>query len=148
MEDKMNSIGYDKNMEKCLLTVVIPAYNTANHLKICIESVLNQNLKSLQIIIIDDCSSDSTPDIIDYYERNYSNIKVCRNNNRIGPGCSRNIGLTLTDTKYIAFLDSDDWIDFSAYWEAIYELESNDSLQIAVFGIKTEYNSPEYSTNR
>ena len=144
----MNNIGYNEDIDKCLLTVIIPVHNTVNYLKRCIESVLNQNLKSIKIIIIDDASSDGTSDIVEYYERKYPYIKSHRNNDRNGPGYSRNVGLSLTDTKYVAFLDSDDWIDSSAYWESIYELENDESIQIAIFGIKTEYNSPEYSSSR
>lgn len=131
-----------KSMLEKKLTVIIPVYNTGNFLKRCINSLINQTLKELEIIIVDDNSSDDSPKIAKEYASNYTNIKYFRNSSTLGPGGARNVGLNLVNTKYVCFLDSDDWVDTNTYKSAISILDEEDSCDIAIYGIKTEYNTP------
>jgi glycosyltransferase involved in cell wall biosynthesis len=135
-------------MENNFLTVIIPAYNTGNFLERCINSVINQSLKDLEVIIIDDNSTDNTFEIIQKYVKNFSNISFYHNSSNLGPGGSRNIGLKYVKTKYVCFLDSDDWIDTNAYKEAVNILEENYECDMTICGIKTEFDSPYCSSER
>lgn len=125
-----------------LLTVIIPVFNTANLLKRCLDSLLNQVNKEIEILLIDDCSTDNSLDVIKRYTQKYANIRYIVMEKRSGAGAARNNGLEKITTKYVCFLDSDDWIDSDTYEKVINFLENNDNCDIAMFGIKTEYDSP------
>jgi len=93
-----------------LISVIIPTYNRAYILHKAVESVLSQTFKNIELIIIDDASEDSTPELIkDYAKKSQIPIIYHRNPERLGPAASRNIGIKLAKGKFIAFLDSDDW---------------------------------------
>lgn len=120
-----------------IISVVIPLYNSEKYIARCIESVINQSFKSIEVIIIDDNSSDNSSIIVaSYLEKNH-NIKYIKNNSQFGVSYCRNIGLHNVDSKYIMFLDSDDWIDLNCLSRAIEKFNSNDDIDIVVWEIKT-----------
>lgn len=92
-----------------LVSIVIPAYNAAETIIPCIESVLNQTYKHLEIIVIDDGSKDATKEIVKEYRKKYciDNLQFIYQDNA-GPSAARNRGIELAKGEYIAFLDSDD----------------------------------------
>ena len=94
--------------------VVIPVYNTENYLVKCVESVLNQNYEALQVVLVDDGSSDGSGEICDDFARRDSRVKVIRQVNK-GKIESRYIGASNIETDYITFVDSDDWIAADTY---------------------------------
>lgn len=96
------------------LTVIVPAYNEECYIEECVLSIINQNYKSIQIIIVDDGSTDRTGAICDKLESIYNEIKVYHIENR-GIYGARKYGLEKTCTEYVTFVDSDDWIDVDAY---------------------------------
>lgn len=124
-------------MEKPLLTVIIPIYNTANYLQRCIETVVNQTIKNINIILINDGSTDDSEIIIKKYVAKYSNISYIKLEKNVGVGNARNLGIKKATTKYITFLDSDDWID-AAYYEKMLESIIQDESDVCISGIKTE----------
>ena len=117
-----------------MLSVIIPAYNVEKYIERCITSVLNQNLKDIEIIIIDDGSKDKTAEICQKLSQKNKNIifKQVKNG-----GCSaaRNIGLSIAQSKYVAFLDSDDWVDLNMYGDMVNEAERN-KADIVICGFK------------
>ena len=92
------------------ISVIIPVYNEEKHLEECLNSIINQTLKDIEIIIINDCSTDNTKNIIDKYLLKYPNIKVINNEVNKGVGACRNIGISISKGDYISFIDSDDYI--------------------------------------
>lgn len=106
------------------LSVIIPVYNTMKTLDKTVESVLNQSLSDIQIIMVDDGSPDGAGDRCDELADIYDNIQVIHKCNQ-GLGLARNSGMELAAGEFIAFLDSDDWIEKDAYKECIEILESN-----------------------
>ena len=92
-----------------LFSIVIPVYNVKDYLTTCIESILNQQFKNYEIILIDDGSSDGSEVICDTYANKYENIKVIHKINE-GPAIARNIGIHNSEGKYIIYLDSDDML--------------------------------------
>ena len=92
-----------------LISVIIPVYNTAPYLPRCLDSVINNDYKNLEIICVNDGSTDSSPEILRGYEKNDSRIKVFDVKNG-GVSRARNTGLDNALGEYIAFVDSDDWI--------------------------------------
>ncbi|MGV8984105.1 glycosyltransferase family 2 protein [Clostridium sp.] len=91
------------------ISVIIPVYNTQEYVRKCIESVLLQSLEDIEIIIVDDGSTDNSLSIIKEYEGNDKVILISKENQ--GQGAARNDALDVCSGKYIAFLDSDDYID-------------------------------------
>ena len=108
-----------------LLSVIIPAYNVEKFLVKCVDSVVNQTYKNIEIIIVDDGSTDSTPQLCDELASKYKNIKVIHQANQ-GLARTRGVGINASTGEYIAFIDSDDYIDLNAYAKAIQVLEEND----------------------
>lgn len=94
--------------------VVIPIYNTEKYLAKCVESVLNQNYEALQVVLVDDGSSDDSGEICDDFARRDSRVKVIHQVNK-GKIESRYIGAANAKTDYITFVDSDDWIAENTY---------------------------------
>lgn len=105
-------------MEVKKITVIIPIYNAEKYLKKCVESVINQSLKDIEIILINDGSIDNSLKICKEISRFDSRIKVISQKNR-GVSDARNKGLKLAKGEYIAFIDSDDFID-ETFLEKLY----------------------------
>ncbi|MBR0097108.1 MAG: glycosyltransferase family 2 protein [Synergistaceae bacterium] len=119
-----------------LLSVIIPAYNTAKFLNKCVESVANQTYKNIEIIIVDDGSQDNTPQICDELANKFNNIKVIHQENQ-GSNITRRNGFNASRGEYIAFVDSDDYIYLNSYETAIKILEENnaDMVQFGIYDV-------------
>lgn len=91
-----------------LISIITPVYNAEKYIRQCIESVVSQSYQRWELILIDDCSKDSSVCIISEYLSD-SRIKLFKNEKNLGPALTRNIGLDNTKGDYIAFLDSDDF---------------------------------------
>ena len=100
------------------VSIIVPIYNSEKHLRDCLDSLVNQTLKDIEIIVVDDASTDKSFEIIMEYENKYPNmIKVFKNDQNKGQGASRNIGMSLSSGEYIGFLDSDDYVTPTMYEE-------------------------------
>lgn len=102
--------------EEIKFSVVIPIYNVEKYLNRCLDSVINQTYKNLEIILIDDGSNDSSPNICEYYKEKDDRIKVIHKANQ-GLGMARNTGIDAATGDYICFFDSDDFVDLSLFSE-------------------------------
>ena len=118
-----------------LVTVIIPVYNVEQYLEECIESVLRQTYTNIEIILVDDGSSDKSGKICDTYAQKHTNIKVFHKING-GLSSARNYGLTNATGEYIYFLDSDDYIADETIQELLNVAEKND-LDILFFGAES-----------
>ncbi len=124
-------------MSKPLLTVIVPVYNTSEYLSRCIESVLNQTINDIAVIIVNDGSTDNSEEIIKKNFIKRSNIEYIKLEKNIGVGNARNLGIEKAKTKYITFIDSDDWVD-AAYYENMLRIIEYDQSDVCISGIKTE----------
>lgn len=106
-----------------LISIIIPAYNIENHIASCLDSLLNQTYKNIEIIAIDDGSSDRTGEIIDKYAEKYKNIKVIHKDNN-GVSAARNSGIDIASGDYIGFVDGDDTVD-----EEMFEILINNAIK-------------------
>lgn len=97
-----------------LVSVIVPIYNTEKYLPKCIESICRQTYRHLQIILVDDGSSDRCGEICDEYTRKDERVEVIHQQNS-GVVTARNAGLSLAKGEYLAFVDSDDWIEPEIY---------------------------------
>lgn len=98
----------------CMLSIIVPIYNVEPYLEICLKSLTRQTLRDLEIILIDDGSTDRSGEIAQRFAYEDSRIRLVRQHNQ-GQGIARNVGLDLANGKYVAFVDSDDWVILSAY---------------------------------
>lgn len=117
------------DMELPLISVIIPVYNVEKYLERCIESVCNQSYKNLEIILIDDGSTDGSGRICDKKREGDVRIIVYHKENG-GQGTARNKGLDLCSGKYITFLDSDDMMESSCI-EELYDFLVKNNLDIS-----------------
>ena len=118
------------------ISVVIPCYCVEKYLDRCLNSIVNQSLKNIEIILIDDGSPDSVPQMCDDWQQQDSRIKVVHKKNE-GLGFARNSGLEIASGEYVAFVDSDDFVD-RVMFENLYK-EAMASNADAVFcGFKRE----------
>ncbi|MGL5903815.1 MAG: glycosyltransferase family 2 protein, partial [Cetobacterium sp.] len=98
------------------ISVIIPAYNAEKTIDRCLNSIVNQTLKELEIIIVNDGSKDKTDEVCKTWEKKDSRIKLISNRN-MGCSYSRNYGIRIAKGKYLTFVDSDDFIDENMYFE-------------------------------
>ena len=101
------------------VSIIVPVYNVESYLDKCLNSLVNQTLKEIEIIIVNDGSTDNSKKIIDKYAKKYKNIIAITKENG-GVSEARNLGLTKATGEYIAFLDSDDWVELDMY-EKMYQ---------------------------
>jgi len=109
-----------------LISIIIPIYNTEKYLKKCIDSVLSQTYDNLEIILIDDGSSDNSLSICQWYEKRYNKVKVIHQTN-MGVSLARNVGINVAKGKLISFVDSDDWIESSMLEKLYLAIEKTNS---------------------
>ena len=96
------------------ITVVVPIYNVSKYLRQCLDSIVNQTLKEIEIILVNDDSPDPEDDTIcKFYERNYQNVIYIKHGKNKGLGGARNTGIEKANAKYITFIDSDDWLELT-----------------------------------
>lgn len=129
----------------CKVSVIVPVYNVEKYLHKCIESIINQTLSSIEIILIDDGSTDNSSYIIDEYAKIDSRVKVIHKENG-GQSSARNIALDMARGEYIGFVDSDDWLELDMY-ENLYNLIRESESDIAVCGRQT-YDEDGKLTNK
>ncbi|MBR6909457.1 MAG: glycosyltransferase family 2 protein, partial [Lachnospiraceae bacterium] len=116
-----------------MINVIIPVYNIQKeYLKRCIDSVLAQTYKDIEIILVDDGSSDGSGDVCDEYASLNANVKAFHKENG-GSSSARNIGIKEASGEYIGFVDSDDYIEPDMY-EVLYEAIVRNNAKCAQVG--------------
>lgn len=123
------------------LSIIIPVYKVEKYLNHCIQSVVNQTLQDIEIILVDDESPDNCPQMCDEYAKKDSRIKVVHKKNG-GLGFARNSGLEVATGEYVTFLDSDDFVDLYTY-EHLYNLAVTNKLDAVYYKFKRFVNENE-----
>lgn len=114
------------------LSIIVPVYNTAAYLKQCIESILSQSVAEIELILVDDGSTDESGSICDDYAQKDTRVLVYHGKHR-GPCFSRKLGLERASGEYVTFVDSDDFVAKSSYELAWKDMERG--IDIISFGI-------------
>ena len=136
-----------------MVSIIIPVYNVEKYLQECLESAINQTYKNIEIIAINDGSTDSSLAILEEYASKYGNLKIVNQENK-GMSGARNAGLKVANGEYIYFLDSDDFIDLNMIEECVVLAEKN-NLDIINFDahvfydgdFKSDFN-PKYNRSK
>ena len=113
------------------VSVIIPCYNSVKYLRECMDSILNQTLNEIEVICIDDGSTDKTPDILEEYAHADHRVTVLYQENKFA-GTARNLGMTRAKGEYLIFLDSDDFFDLNML-KLVYSKVKEDCGDILVF---------------
>ena len=100
------------------ISIIVPVFNVEKYLSECLNSLINQTLKDIEIICVDDGSTDSSPSILEEFRNKDERIKVIRQENS-GVSVARNNGLAIAQGEYVGFVDSDDWVD-ADFFEKLY----------------------------
>lgn len=116
------------------VSIILPVYNVAEYLEQCLDSLINQTLKDIEIICINDGSTDNSLEILNQYVKKDSRIKVINKQNG-GQGIARNLGIDIASGEFIGFADPDDWVDSEMY-EQMYNQAKALSSQIVICGYK------------
>ncbi|WIK66112.1 glycosyltransferase family 2 protein [Globicatella sanguinis] len=124
------------------IAVVVPVYNMQERLEICLESILNQTYSNLEIILINDGSSDDSPNICEEYSRKDSRIKVIHQENQ-GLSAARNRGIRESISDYLVFIDSDDYVGEHYVANLVFALKMSDTLLASCQFKKTNRNNLE-----
>lgn len=132
-------------MERDLISIIVPVYNVQEYLKKCINSMLIQSYKNIEIILVDDGSTDESSSICDLYVKKDNRIKVIHKENG-GLSDARNIGIKSARGKYITFVDSDDEIELN-YISYLYELIKDNNMSICSYSIITNNKKINYGAN-
>ena len=120
-----------KGNDKPCISVIIPVYNVEKYLRQCLDSVVNQTLKDIEIICVDDGSTDGSLKILKDYAVKDSRIKIIKQKNK-GAATARNKGLENSKGEFLYFIDSDDYLEFDAF-EKIYKKITETNAEICVF---------------
>lgn len=121
-----------KNTEP-FISIIMPVFNSESVVGCAIESIINQSLQEWELLIVDDCSSDRTCEVIDEYVKRDCRISLYRKKKNEGPGKAKNLGLQMAKGKYVTFVDSDDWIDGNAYYDMSFDKTITYDVVIAGF---------------
>lgn len=116
------------------VSVIVPVYKTEKFLKKCLDSIISQTLKDIEIICVNDGSPDNSLEILNLYAAKDKRITVINQTNS-GLSCCRNNGMKVATGEFISFVDSDDWIN-KDYLEKLYNAAEKNNADIAVCGIK------------
>ena len=127
-----------KKLFNNLISVIIPVFNVESYLEEALNSVINQTYVNLEIIVINDCSSDRCGEICERYAKIDDRIIVLHNESNKGLATTRNIGLSIVRGSYVFFLDSDDWIELNAI-EVLVESAVKNNADIVVARKYDEY---------
>lgn len=106
------------------VSIIVAVYNIQDYIEECIFSLLNQTYENIEIILIDDGSTDNSSEVCDEYERKFLNIKVVHKKNE-GLSAARNRGISEATGEYIVFVDGDDWLEKSAIKTLVWLIEEN-----------------------
>lgn len=120
------------------VSVIIPVYNVEKYLAQCLDSVCAQTLKDIEIICVNDGSTDGSAKILDEYAKKDARIRIITKKNA-GLGAARNSGLDIAVGEYVAFIDSDDWV-VADYYEKLYDAVVKQNADVSVSNMPYYYN--------
>ena len=128
----------------CKVSIIVPVYNVEKYLERCLDSLINQSFHDIEILAINDGSTDRSLEILKKYESTDNRIKIINNSN-VGVSETRNIGIMESKGEFIVFVDSDDWIDKDMI-EKMYKFMTNEKSDMVICTYIREFR--EYSKEK
>ncbi len=127
------------------VSIVVPVFNTEKYLRKCIDSLLNQDYQNIEVLLVDDGSTDNSGTICKEYIKKDKRIKYTRTPN-MGVSHARNVGIKASTGEYLMFVDSDDYIQSKTILTSV-EFAAKNNLDLVRFGMQQEYNNRFYRIN-
>ena len=127
-----------------MISIIIPVYNAEKYIEKCVDSLVNQTYKNLEIILVNDGSTDNSGSLCDSFAAKDDRIKVIHKQNG-GVSSARNAGLDAAEGIYAAFVDSDDNLEITAYEKSVSEMQQH-NLDLLIFGYETVF--PDHSIKK
>ena len=124
------------------LSIIVPVYNVEKYLNKCLDSLVHQNMKNYEIIVVNDGTKDNSQDIIDEYVKEYPNLVKSYIKENGGLSDARNYGLQYATGKYLSFFDSDDYVD-ADYYSTMFELAEKNDLDLVVADLEYVWENNE-----
>lgn len=133
-------------MNEKLVSVIVPVYNAELFLSKCINSLINQDYKKIEIILVNDGSNDNSKTICDEFSLKDSRITVVHRENK-GVSSARNLGLEMCSGDFIMFIDSDDWIELNTI-STLMNIQDESNYDLIMYGLSREYLELKKTTNQ
>lgn len=130
-------------MKQPKVSVIIAVYNTEKYIEKCLDSLLSQTYPNIELVVVNDCSTDNSLKILKKYTKKYSNIILIDNKENRGLSYSRNIGLENASGEYIGYIDSDDYVD-QDYYEKFMTKIIKEKSDMAIADMKIVYEDGSY----
>lgn len=124
--------------DRPLVSVIMPIYNSEKYLREAIGSILQQSLRNIELILVDDCSEDSSLIIAKQIAEHDSRVTVISQKKNLGPGAAKNLGIEYANGIYLAFCDADDWVEENMY-ECLYNKIESSASDVVVCGLVQDY---------
>lgn len=137
----MNDFSEKKKDDRSLISVIVPIFNTRQYLDACVKSLVEQSYPDIEIILVDDSSTDGCAEKCDLWAASDPRVRVIHQENR-GLSSARNAGVAASTGAYLSFVDSDDWVDRDFYRTLLTEIKENQA-GIAASGVKKLYQNTE-----
>lgn len=128
------------------VSIIVPIYNVEKYLHQCVDSLLNQTLREIEVILVDDGSPDSCPRICEEYKKKDTRVKVVHKQNG-GLSDARNAGMKLVEGEYVAFIDSDDYVDLHMF-EKLYAVAKERNLDVCYCDYNFDYDGKTQPANK
>lgn len=133
-------------MKNPKISVIVSVYNTEKYIEKCLDSLFNQTYSNIEIVVINDCSTDGSLKILKKYAKKHDNMILIENKENRGLSYSRNVGLEKATGEYIGYIDSDDYVD-PTYYEQMMKAIKKEKSEIAIADMKIVYEDgsfPDY----
>lgn len=128
------------------VSIIVPIYNVEKYLRQCVDSLLNQTLREIEVILVDDGSPDGCPSICEEYKKKDARVKVVHKQNG-GLSDARNAGMKLVEGEYVAFIDSDDYVDLHMF-EKLYAEANKRNLDVCYCDYNFDYDGTTRPANK
>ncbi|MHC0036442.1 glycosyltransferase [Pseudoneobacillus sp. C159] len=128
------------------VSIVVPIYNVEKHLAKCLDSIISQKLDDIEIILVNDGSTDKSGEIAEQFSEKDNRIKVIHKENG-GLSSARNEGMKIASGEYLVFIDSDDWLEPDMF-EVMYNAASNIQADVVISGYTIDFNNEGYSIDK
>ena len=130
IQTRLKKVAYSEQIQSPKVSIIVPTYNNENYLAKCLFSLVEQTLKDIEIIVVNDGSTDNTASILEVFAQYDKRFKVITQAN-LKQGAARNNGMKLATGEFIGFVDSDDWVDLD-YFEKLYNSAKKHNSDIAL----------------
>ena len=129
-----------------LISIILPVYNTGQYLEDCMDSLLSQDIENIELICVDDCSTDNSLEILYKYFNSDSRVTILECPKNGGQSVARNFGLKVATGKYVYFMDSDDILEQGAL-KLLYKISEKSNLDLLLFDGKSFFESVQIEKN-